>query len=81
MWAALGGLSQTSGKLWQDYSNCYMQCSKLLPVRQPEADNFGGGLGTLFKLYINFMFMVWDSRQQDWQLFLLSFEHCYMFWT
>ena len=23
-----------------------VQCSKLLPVHQPEADNFGGGLGT-----------------------------------
>ena len=23
------------------------------------------------------MFMIWDSRQQDWQLFWLSFEHCY----
>ena len=22
------------------------------------------------------MFMIWDSRQQDWQLFWLSFEHC-----
>ena len=53
-----------------------VQCSKLLPVRQPQADNFGGGLGTFFKLYFNFMFMIWDSRQQDWQLFQLSFEHC-----
>ena len=51
-----------------------VQCSKLLPVRQLEADNFGGGLETFWKLF-NFMFMIWDSRQQDWQLFLLSFEH------
>ena len=51
------------------------QCSKLLPVRQPEADNFGGGPGTFLKLFFNFMFMIWDSRQQDWQLFWLSFEH------
>ena len=55
----------------------YKQCSKLLPVRQPEADNFGGGLGTFFKLFFNFMFMIWDSRPQDWQLFWLSFEHWY----
>ena len=52
------------------------QCSKLLPVREPEADNFGGGPGTFLKLFFNFMFMIWDSRQQDWQLFWLSFEHC-----
>ena len=60
-----------------------MQCSKLLPVRQPEADNFGGGPGTFLKLFFNFMFMIWDSRPQDWQLFWLSFEHCFndkMFW-
>ena len=55
----------------------YDQCSKLLPVRQPEADNFGGGPGTFLKLFFNFMFMIWDSRQQDWQLFWLSFEHWY----
>ena len=30
---------------------------------------------TFFKLFFNFMFMIWDSRQQDWQLFWLSFEH------
>ena len=52
------------------------QCSKLLPVRLPEADNFGGGPGTFFKIFLNFMFMIWDSRQEDWQLFWLSFEHC-----
>ena len=27
------------------------------------------------KLFFNFMFMIWDSRQQDWQLLWLSFEH------
>ena len=51
------------------------QCSKLLPVRLPEADNFGGGPGTFLKIFFNFMFMIWDSRQEDWQLFLLSFEN------
>ena len=52
------------------------QCSKLLPVRLPEADNFWGGPGTFLKICFNFMFMIWDSRQEDWQLFWLSFEHC-----
>ena len=52
------------------------QCSKLLPVHQPEAENFGGGQGTFLKLFINFVFMIGDSRQQDWQLLRLSFEHC-----
>ena len=56
------------------------QCSKLLPVRQPEADNFGGGPGNFLKLFFNFMFMIWDSRQQDWQLFWLSFEHWTIVW-
>ena len=58
--------------------NVLMQCSKLMPVRQPEADNIGGGLGTFLKLFFNFMFMVWDSTQQDWQLCWLSFEHWLM---
>ena len=49
------------------------QCSKLLPVRQPEADKFGGGPGTFFKLFFNVMFMILDSRQQDWQLFFIEF--------
>ena len=65
------------------------QCSKLLPVCQPEADNFGGGPGTFWKLFFNFMFMIWDSRQQDglttflvefWtllQVFHLSYCHFY----
>ena len=52
------------------------QCSQLLPVRLPEADNFGGGPGNFFKIFLNFMFVTWDSRQEDWQLFWLSFEHC-----
>ena len=52
------------------------QCSKLLPVRLPKAENFGGGPATFFKIFFNFMFMIWDSRQEDWQLFWLSFEHC-----
>ena len=29
-----------------------------------------------FFKFLNFMFMIWDSRQEDWQLFCLSFEHC-----
>ena len=45
------------------------QCSKLLPFRLPEADNFGGGPVTFWKVFFNFMFMIWDSRQKDWQLF------------
>ena len=36
----------------------YNQCFKLLPVRQPEADNFGGGSGIFLKLFFNFMFMI-----------------------
>ena len=56
----------------------FIQCSKLLPVRLPEADNFGGGPGTFFKIFFNFMFMIWDSRQEDWQLFWLSFEHWFI---
>ena len=56
----------------------YLQCSKLLPVCLPEADNFGGGPGTFLKIFFNFMFMIWDSRQEDWQLFWLSFEHWYL---
>ena len=36
------------------------QCSKLLPVRQPLADNFGGGPGTFFKTFLQFY--VYDLR-------------------
>ena len=32
--------------------------------------------GTFLKIFFNFMFMIWDSRQEGWQLFWLSFEHC-----
>ena len=55
----------------------HIQRSKLLPIHQPKADKFGG-LGTFLKLFFNFMFMIWDSRQQRLQLFLLSFEHCHI---
>ena len=49
----------------------YIQCSKLLPVHVPEADNFGGGGG---KIFLNFMFLIWDWSQEGWQLFWLSFD-------
>ena len=49
-----------------------MQCSKLLPVRLSEADIFGGGPVTFWKIFFNFMLMIWDSMQEDWQLFWLS---------
>ena len=45
------------------------QCSKLLSVRLSEADNFGGKSRTFWKISFNFMFMIWDSRQEDWQHF------------
>ena len=41
---------------WHDI----LQCSKLLPVRLPEADNFGGGPGTFFKDFLQFY--VYDLR-------------------
>ena len=43
------------------------QSSKLLPVRLPEADNFGGGPGT----FLDFLqFYVYDLRfKQDWKFF------------
>ena len=39
-----------------------------------EADNFGGGPGTFLKIFFNFMFKNWDTRQEDWT-FLTEFEH------
>ena len=34
--------------------NNKLQCSKVLPVRLPEADNFGGGPGTFLKDFLQF---------------------------
>ena len=34
-----------------------------------EAGNFGGGLGTFRWFFLNFMFMIWDSRYVDLQFF------------
>ena len=52
------------------------QCWKFPQVRRSEADNFGGWLGTFCWFFFNFIFMIWDSRHQDLQLFQLSFKHC-----
>ena len=45
------------------------QCWKFPQVRQSEADNFGGGLGTFCWFSFNLMFMIWDSSHEDLQLF------------
>ena len=44
-----------------------LQCSKSLPVRQPETDNFGGGLGTFLKLssILCLWFGIQDSRTDN----------------
>ena len=39
------------------------------------ADNFGGRSETFCWFFFNFMFMIWDSRHEDLQLFWLSFKH------
>ena len=56
-------------------STC-IQCWKFPQVRRSEAVNFGGGLGTFCWFFFNFMFMIWDSRHEDLQLFWLSFKPC-----
>ena len=43
----------------------------------PDVCNFGGGLGSFGWFFFNFMFMIWDSRHEDLQLFWRSFKHCY----
>ena len=55
-------------------SKCW-QCSKLLPVRLPEADNFGGGPGTFFKDFPQFN--VYDLRFKAGRLTTFLTE----FWT
>ena len=44
-----------------------IQCSKLLPVRQPEAGNFGGGLGTFlnFSIILCLWFEIQGSRTDN----------------
>ena len=54
-----------------------MQCWKFPQFRRSNAGNFRGGPGTFCWFFFNFMFMIWDSRQEDLQLFWLSFKH----WT
>ena len=60
----------------QKYSRICVQCWKFQQVRRSEADNFGGGPGIFCWFFFNFMFMIWDSRHEDLQLFWLSFKHC-----
>ena len=55
------------------------QCWKFPQVCRSEAGNFGGGPGTFCWLFLKFMFMIWDSRQEDLQLFWLSFK--YWWWS
>ena len=57
------------------YNNDVFQCWKFPQVRRSEADNFGGGPGNFCWFFFNFMFMIWDSRYEDLQLFWLSFKH------
>ena len=51
------------------------QCWKFPQVCQSEADNFRERLGTFFWFFINFMFMIWESRHKDLQLFWQSFKY------
>ena len=60
--------------------NTHMQCWKFPQVRQSEASNFGGGLGTFCRFFFNFMHMIWDSRHEDPQLVWLIFKHCPYGW-
>ena len=41
---------------------------------QSKVDSFGGGLETYCWFFFNFMFMIWDSRHEDF--FWLSFTDC-----
>ena len=54
------------------------QCWKFPQVRRSEADNFGGGPETFCWFFFKFMFMIWDSRHEDLQLFRLSFKHWFI---
>ena len=47
--------------------------TSVLAVRQSEADNFGGGLGT-FYWFTQFMFMTWDLWHEDLQLLWPEFQ-------
>ena len=55
----------------------HTQCWKFAPVRQSKADNFGGGPGTFCWIFFNSMFVIWDSRYEDIQLFdwVSNIEH------
>ena len=59
----------------RDYQTNFLQCWKFPQVRQFEADNFGGGPATFCWFFFNLMFMIWDSRHGELQLFWLSFKH------
>ena len=78
-----GGFSRSrlhSGVQYKSFiaSIWFMQCSKLLPVRQPEADNFGGGLGTFLRLFFNFMlwFEIQGSRTDNFFYWVLNTGLC-----
>ena len=71
----IDGLAQDSSNSIANALELLQQCWKYPQVRQSEADNFGG-LGTFCYFFFDFMFMIWDSRLEDLQLFLLNFQHC-----
>ena len=51
------------------------QCSKFMPVHHSVTDSFEVVPGTFCWFFFKLMFMIWDSRHADLQLFLLSFRH------
>ena len=60
--------SQNNGGILIKTMECH-QCWKFPQIRQSEADNFGGGPGTFCWFFFDFMFLIWDSRHEDLQLF------------
>ena len=64
---------------------CHQQCSKLLPVRQPEADNFGGGPG-IFKNFSSILclwFEIQGCRTDNFFYWVLNtaIRHQAITWT
>ena len=55
------------------YNNC--STTSVGNSHRSEDDNFGGRPETFCWFFFNFMFMIWDSRHEDLQLFWLSFKH------
>ena len=65
MWSKTKILKATNIIVFSDAAQCW----KFPQSHQSEAYNFGGGPETFCWFFFKFMFIIWDSKHEDRQLF------------